>query len=286
LGVDSQPQTLDKAPTLFEHARSRRRRRLSAVGQRLGYRHGQPSRIANSRAEVALRRRDRNRRFRGMTAGGIATPQAALEGRYQIERELGAGGMGTVYLARDLRHGRTVAVKVFHAEIARSVGADRFLRARCSVALDSARIPNRAESESVSPYDAQEGRSHFASRRHRRFGFAERRHRRVGIPRFRPQSVEKLAGAKQTWIVAEDWYCSGQEIRQGVRARGPDVIRDECGLEELLSRLVRVKDHRIERPRRGEKDGHGGKITFGTRDPIGQRRRPSLGLLADTTRPP
>ena len=36
--------------------------------------------------------------------------QALLEGRYAIERELGRGGMATVYLARDLRHGRTVAI--------------------------------------------------------------------------------------------------------------------------------------------------------------------------------
>src|SRR5215203_3863116 len=44
--------------------------------------------------------------------------EAALAGRYAIEREIGRGGMATVYLARDLRHKRQVAVKVLHAELA------------------------------------------------------------------------------------------------------------------------------------------------------------------------
>ena len=52
----------------------------------------------------------------------------ALADRYRIERELGAGGMATVFLARDLRHGRDVAIKVMHPEIAQSLGAERFLR--------------------------------------------------------------------------------------------------------------------------------------------------------------
>ncbi|MEJ2206789.1 MAG: protein kinase [Gemmatimonadota bacterium] len=52
---------------------------------------------------------------------------AALEGRYSIERELGEGGMATVYLADDLRHERKVALKVLKPELAAIVGADRFL---------------------------------------------------------------------------------------------------------------------------------------------------------------
>ena len=53
---------------------------------------------------------------------------AALAGRYAIERELGAGGMATVYLAHDLRHDRSVAVKVMRSELAAVIGAARFLR--------------------------------------------------------------------------------------------------------------------------------------------------------------
>jgi serine/threonine-protein kinase len=52
---------------------------------------------------------------------------AALTGRYEIERELGAGGMATVYLARDLKHNRNVALKVLKPELAAVLGAERFV---------------------------------------------------------------------------------------------------------------------------------------------------------------
>ena len=54
--------------------------------------------------------------------------QSALADRYRIERELGRGGMATVYLARDLRHDRPVALKVLHPELAASLGPERFQR--------------------------------------------------------------------------------------------------------------------------------------------------------------
>ncbi len=53
---------------------------------------------------------------------------AALADRYQIERELGAGGMATVYLAQDLKHDRKVAIKVLKPELAAVLGADRFVQ--------------------------------------------------------------------------------------------------------------------------------------------------------------
>jgi serine/threonine-protein kinase len=53
---------------------------------------------------------------------------ARVGGRYRIVRELGRGGMGTVYLAEDPKHGRLVAVKALHAEIAERIGRERFER--------------------------------------------------------------------------------------------------------------------------------------------------------------
>jgi len=62
----------------------------------------------------------------------LSDPQSrlfeALTDRYLIERELGAGGMATVYLAQDLKHDRKVAIKVLRPELAAVIGAERFLR--------------------------------------------------------------------------------------------------------------------------------------------------------------
>ena len=66
--------------------------------------------------------------------GGSAVPDlpqdlvAALSERYRLREEIGAGGMATVYLADDLRHGRPVAIKVLKPELAVAVGSNRFLR--------------------------------------------------------------------------------------------------------------------------------------------------------------
>jgi serine/threonine protein kinase/tetratricopeptide (TPR) repeat protein len=61
-------------------------------------------------------------------ADPLALLKIAVADRYAIERELGRGGMATVYLARDLRHRRVVAVKLLRAELAGPIGPERFLR--------------------------------------------------------------------------------------------------------------------------------------------------------------
>jgi tetratricopeptide (TPR) repeat protein len=58
----------------------------------------------------------------------LAFFQAAIGDRYRLERELGRGGMATVYLAQDLKHGRPVAIKLLRAELVTALGPERFLR--------------------------------------------------------------------------------------------------------------------------------------------------------------
>src|SRR5204863_3089273 len=58
----------------------------------------------------------------------LARLRGALADRYATDRELGHGGMATVYLAQDLKHGRSVAIKVLRPELAAALGAERFLR--------------------------------------------------------------------------------------------------------------------------------------------------------------
>jgi serine/threonine protein kinase/Tfp pilus assembly protein PilF len=63
-----------------------------------------------------------------MTARPIDRLRDSLQQNYTIDRELGRGGMATVYLAQDVKHERLVALKVLHPELAASLGPDRFLR--------------------------------------------------------------------------------------------------------------------------------------------------------------
>ncbi len=67
--------------------------------------------------------------------------RAALADRYLVEREVGCGGMATVYLARDLKHDRPVALKVLHPELAATLGPERILREiRLTARLDHPHI--------------------------------------------------------------------------------------------------------------------------------------------------
>ena len=65
--------------------------------------------------------------FAECMTGTIETLSEQLASRYRIERELGAGGMATVYLAHDLKHARPVAIKVLDPEVAAAIGGARFL---------------------------------------------------------------------------------------------------------------------------------------------------------------
>jgi len=76
-----------------------------------------------------------------------------LAGRYEIEREIGRGGMATVYRARDIHHDRPVALKVLHPELAESLGAERFQREiRVAASLQHPHILTVYDSGSVDGY--------------------------------------------------------------------------------------------------------------------------------------
>ena len=84
-------------------------------------------------------------------AGPLLQLASALSDRYRIERELGAGGMATVYLAEDLKHGRKVAIKVLRPELAAVIGAGRFVREiRTVAALQHPHILGLIDSGEVS----------------------------------------------------------------------------------------------------------------------------------------
>ena len=89
-----------------------------------------------------------------------------LADRYRVERELGAGGMATVYLAQDLKHDRKVAIKVLRTELAQVLGADRFIQEIKTIAhlqhpnilplFDSGVIPGRPDGQSAGRQESAE----------------------------------------------------------------------------------------------------------------------------------
>ncbi len=83
--------------------------------------------LAECEQEPHLLSRPAAERFAGLFDDEPPFPEA-LAGRYSLARELGRGGMATVYLAQDLKHGRDVAIKLVHPAVASAVGAERFLR--------------------------------------------------------------------------------------------------------------------------------------------------------------
>ena len=75
------------------------------------------------------------------SSAGVDDLRSAIADRYRIERELGAGGMATVYVARDLKHDRDVALKVLRRELTAILGRERFLNeVRLTARLDHPHI--------------------------------------------------------------------------------------------------------------------------------------------------
>ena len=95
-------------------------------GGRPGRRWAQPATRRLHPAPSALTPRPGRPYDSSMTAP--AALAEALAAHYRLDRQLGEGGMATVYLAHDLKHGRDVAIKVLRPDFAESLGRERFLR--------------------------------------------------------------------------------------------------------------------------------------------------------------
>ncbi len=75
--------------------------------------------------------------------------KTALAESYDLEKEIGQGGRATVYLARDVKHERQVAIKVLKPELSLAVGAERFLREARRARLST--ISDTATTQEISP---------------------------------------------------------------------------------------------------------------------------------------
>jgi Tol biopolymer transport system component len=84
--------------------------------------------VAECEREYPLLEQQAADRFASVFGAEAAPVPEVLAGRYQVVREVGRGGMAIVYLARDLKHGRDVAVKIVRPELAAALGRSRFLR--------------------------------------------------------------------------------------------------------------------------------------------------------------
>jgi len=148
----------------------------------------------------------------------LARLQAALADRYTIERELGRGGMATVYLAQDLKHNRKVAIKVLKPELAAALGPERFSR----------RSKSRRASRTRTSCRSTFGRSHGSAvlrdaLRRRRDAAESSRPRRPLAARPSGADLARVCDARQSTLPTPPWSharFSRTSCRGGMRSDG------------------------------------------------------------------
>ena len=144
-------------------------------------------------------------------SNSAASLGAALASRYTIERELGRGGMATVYLARDLRHDRLVALKVLRPELAATLGPERFQR--------EIRLSARLSHSSILPvFDSGEaaGRLWYA------------------MPYVEGQSLRQRLGKEAQLGVSEALRIAGQVAAALAHAHGQGIVHRDIKPENIL----------------------------------------------------
>ena len=146
-----------------------------------------------------------------------------LVGRYTLERELGRGGMATVYLARDLKHDRPVALKVMHPELAATLGPERFLREiRTTARLDHPHISPcstqaRPPASSGTPCPTCGGRA------------ADRLRREVQLPVDVAVELARQVALRWTTLIAREWSIVISSPRTSCLVDGGPGRRFRCG---------------------------------------------------------
>jgi tRNA A-37 threonylcarbamoyl transferase component Bud32/TolB-like protein len=146
-----------------------------------------------------------------MTVTDVTSLGAALAAQYTLERELGRGGMATVYLAHDLRHDRRVALKVLHPELAATLGPERFQR--------EIRLAARLSHPNILPvFDSGEaaGRLWYA------------------MPYVAGESLRQRLGQEAQLGVAEVVRIAGQVAAALAHAHGRGIVHRDIKPENIL----------------------------------------------------
>jgi Tol biopolymer transport system component len=127
--LESWPQLASLIDAVLDTAPEHRAALVAALSRGDPARRSELERlVAQCEREPPLLSRPAAECFAGLLDDGTARFPEALAERYRVTRELARGGMATIYLARDLKHARDVAVKVVHPAVALVVGSERFLR--------------------------------------------------------------------------------------------------------------------------------------------------------------